>query len=92
MYFFAKCVDKYGRYHYLSADSEEAIEKYCREYSPSVLNDNELAIDQWISYVDPILVWYHFKWVGKRRNPFVTAKPFNYKGPANWSWETRRYK
>ena len=91
-YFFAKAKDILGNWHYLAADSEEAIEKYCREYSPSVLSHKELAIDQWINYVDPIQVWYHFKWVGKRRNPFVTAKPFNYKGPANWSWETRKYK
>ena len=85
-YFFAKARDVLGNWHYLSADSEEAIEKYCREYSPSVLRDNELAIDQWISYVDPIQVWYHFKWVGKRHNPFVMAKPFDYGPEKIYKW------
>ena len=91
-YFFAKAKDTLGNWHYLAADSEEAIEKYCREYSPSVLSHKELAIDQWINYVDPIQVWYHFKWVGKRQNPFVMAKPFKYKGPKKWTWEDNRYK
>ena len=92
IYFFAKAKDTLGNWHYLAADSEEAIEKYCREYSPSVLNHKELAIDAWINYVDPIQVWYHFKWVGKRHNPFVMAKPFKYKGPKKWTWEDNRYK
>ena len=91
-YFFAKARDILGNRHYLSADSEEAIEKYCEEYSPSVLNNNELAIEQWINYVDPIQVWYHFKWVGKRQNPFVMAKPFKYGGAKKWTWEDNRYK
>ena len=90
-YFFAKAKDILGNWHYLAADSEEAIEKYCREYSPSVLSHKELAIDQWINYVDPIQVWYHFKWVGERHNPFVMAKPFKYKGPKKWTWEDSRY-
>jgi hypothetical protein len=91
-YFFAKAKDTLGNWHYLAADSEEAIQKYCEEYSPSVLSHKELAIDQWINYVDPIQVWYHFKWVGKRQNPFVMAKPFKYKGPKKWTWEDNRYK
>ena len=73
-YFFAKALDKFGKYHYLSADSEEAIENYCEG---GVLG-NSMAIDYWINYVDPIMVAFHFKWVGKRRNPFVISKPFRY--------------
>ena len=91
-YFFAKARDVLGNWHYLSADSEEAIEKYCREYSPSVLSDNELAIDQWINYVDPIMVCFAFKWVGERHNPFVVAKPFKYGGDKKWTWENSRYR
>ena len=73
-YLFAKALDKFGKYHYLSADSEEAIENYCEG---GVLG-NSMAIDYWINYVDPIMVAFHFKWVGKRRNPFVISKPFRY--------------
>ena len=91
IYFFAKAKDILGNWHYLAADSEEAIEKYCKEYSPSVLSHKELAIDAWMNYVDPIQVWYHFKWVGERHNPFVMAKPFKYKGSQKWTWENSRY-
>ena len=80
-YFFAKAIDKFGNYHYLSADSEEAIEDHCEG---GVLS-NSMAIDKWTTYVDPILVAFHFKWVGKRSNPFVIAKPFKYKGPTKWT-------
>ena len=75
-HFFAKALDKFGKYHYLSADSEEAIENYCEG---GVLG-NSMAIDKWATYVDPILVATHFKWVGKSRNPFVVSKPFQYRG------------
>ena len=70
-YFFAKALDKFGKYHYLSADSEEAIEDYCEG---GILGDS-MAIEYWASNVDPIMVAFHYKWVGKRRNPFVIAKP-----------------
>ncbi len=73
-YFFAKAEDKFGKYHYLSADSEEAIESYCEG---GIISDS-LAICNWINYVDPIMVAFHFKWVGKRRNPFVVSRPFKY--------------
>ena len=73
-YFFAKALDKFGKYHYLSADSEEAIEAYCEG---GMLGDS-MAVDRWATYVDPILATTHFKWVGKRRNPFVISKPFRY--------------
>ena len=80
-YFFAKAKDKFGEYHYLSADSEEAIENHCKG---GIISDG-MAIDKWATYVDPILVAVHFKWVGKRSNPFVIAKPFKYKGPTKWT-------
>ena len=36
-------------------------------------------IQHWASNVTPIMASFHFKWVGKRRNPFVVAKPiYNY--------------
>ena len=75
---FVKAKDYFGDTHYLSADNEEQIEKYCDNYSPRGIfphESNGLAIDQWINYVDPIMVAFHFKWVGKRNNPFVIAKP-----------------
>ena len=75
-YFFAKAIDKFGEYHYLSADSEKAIEDYCE----GGILSSSLAIDKWATYVDPILVATHFKWVGKSRNPFVVSKPFQYRG------------
>ena len=70
-YFFAKAQDHLGKYHYLSADSEEAIINHCEG---SILG-HDLAIEYWSENVDPIMVAFHFKWVGKRRNPFVIAKP-----------------
>ncbi len=81
LYFFAKATDKFGEYHYLSADSEKAIEDYCE----GGILSNSLAIDKWATYVDPIMVAVHFKWVGKRNNPFVVSKPFNYRGPTKWT-------
>ena len=33
-YAFAKAKDYLGNWHYLSAENEEQIEKYCEEYSP----------------------------------------------------------
>ena len=82
-YAFAKAKDYLGSWHYLSAENEEQIEKYCKDYSPQGTYphiNNGLAIEVWINYVDPIILAFHFKWVGKRRNPFVIAKPiYNYK-------------
>ena len=73
---FAKVQNKYGGIEYLSASTEEEIETYCEG---GVLGD-ELAIEQWCQNVTPIMVCKHFKWVGKRRNPFVVAKPiYEYK-------------
>ena len=70
-YFFVKAQDHLGKYHYLSADSEEAIINHCEG---SILG-HDLAIEYWSENVDPIMVAFHFKWVGKRRNAFVIAKP-----------------
>ena len=83
LYFFAKALDKFGNYHYLSADSEEAIEDYCEG---GVLGDS-MAICNWATYVDPIMLAFHFKWVGKRRNPFVISKMrhSDYKGQSGKS-------
>ena len=81
---FAKAKDYLGNSHYLSAENEEQIEKYCNNYSPRGIyphENNGLAIEQWINYVDPIMASFHFKWLGKRRNPFVVAKPFEYGVP-----------
>ena len=54
--FFAKAMDKFGEYHYLSADSEEAIESYCEG---GIISDS-MAICNWINYVDPIQICFHF--------------------------------
>ena len=74
---FAKAKDKFGERHYFVSDSEQSIETHCEG---GMLGDS-LAIEAWINYVDPIMVAFHFKWVGERRNPFVVAKPFEYGVP-----------
>ena len=69
---FARAIDRGCNYHYLSADSTEEIEAYCERKA--------IAIQHWATNVTPIMASFHFKWVGKRRNPFVIAKPiYNYK-------------
>ena len=88
-YAFAKAKDYLGNWHYLAAENEEQIEKHCEEYSPRGMyphESNGLAIDQWINYVDPIQVCFFFTWVGKRHNPFVVAKPFNYDRTKKYKW------
>ena len=88
-YAFAKAKDYLGTWHYLAAENEEQIEKHCEEYSPQGIYphiNNKLAIELWINYVDPIIVAFHFKWVGKRHNPFVVAKPFNYDRNKTYKW------
>ena len=64
---FAKAVDRAYNYHYLSADSKEEIKAYCER--------KDIVIQHWASNVTPIMASFHFKWVGKRSNPFVIAKP-----------------
>ena len=68
---FAKAVDRAYNYHYLSADSKEEIKAYCER--------KDIVIQHWASNVTPIMASFHFKWVGKKRNPYVIAKPiYNY--------------
>ena len=68
---FAKAVDRAYNYHYLSADSKEEIKAYCER--------KDIVIQHLASNVTPIMASFHFKWVGKRHNPFVVAKPiYNY--------------
>ena len=81
IYYFARAKDEYGKHHYFVSDSEKAIEKRCA----GGLVSSEMAIEYWATYVDPIMVAFHFEWVGKRNNPFVIAKPFKYKGPTKWT-------
>ena len=64
---FAKAIDKESNYHYLSADNKEEIKTYCEI--------KNIMIEHWATNVTPIMASFHFKWVGKRRNPFVIAKP-----------------
>ena len=54
----------------------KALDNYCEG---GVLGDS-MAICNWATYVDPIMLAFHFKWVGKSRNPFVISKPFRYGG------------
>ena len=68
---FCKAQNKFGELLYLSADTEEEIEAYCEG---GALGE-ELAIEEWCENVTPIMVIKHFKWVGKRRNPYVVARP-----------------
>jgi len=69
---FAKVQNKFGEYEYISADTEEEIELYCEG---GCLGDS-LSIEEWCTYVTPIMVIKHFKWVGQtRRNPFEVSKP-----------------
>ena len=94
IYAFAKAKDYLGNWHYLVAESEELIEKHCKNYSARGIyphESNGLAIDQWINYVDPIQVCFFFEWVGKRHNPFVIAKGKYTDHKSNkWSWEADR--
>ena len=69
---FAKVQDNQGKSLYLASSIEEEIENHCEE--------KDLAITDWCTNVTPIIVIKHFKWVGKRRNPFVVAHAFKYKG------------
>jgi len=88
-YAFAKAKDYLGNWHYLAAENEEQIEKYCKDYSPQGIYphiNNGLAIEVWINYVDPIILTFHFKWVGERYNPFVVAKPFKYDSNKTYKW------
>ena len=67
MNYFAKAIDRECNCYYLSSDSKEEIEAYCER--------KDIAIQHWATNVTPIMASFHFKWVGKRSNPFVIAKP-----------------
>ena len=89
-YAFAKAKDYLGDWHYLAGENEEQVEKYCDNYNPRGIyphESNKLAIDAWMNYVDPIMVAFHFTWVGKRHNPFVISrmKHSDYKGQSGKS-------
>ncbi len=76
-YYFAVAQDEYGKYHYFSADSEEAIEKRCK----GGLVSSELAILNWAVNVTPIMAMHHFEWIGNGHNPFRISQPHDYKNP-----------
>ena len=57
---FAKAMDKFGKIHYLSAYTEEEIDKHC---DGGVLGD-DLAVVEYAYNVSPIVAAHHFTWVG----------------------------
>ena len=78
---FAVAKDEVGRLHYLAAETEELIEKYCEG---SLLRE-ELAIESWASWVTPAVVAKDFKWVGESRNPYSISKPvYKYDSEGNF--------
>ena len=86
---FAKAQDERGLLYYLMADTEEEIYFYCDgyEWTPKggqldLFRDESLAIESWAFNITPCMAQAHFTWVGKRRNPYVVAKPFEYGGVA----------
>jgi len=72
---FAKAIDKFGNIHYLSAYTEEEIEKHC---DGGVLGD-DLAVCEYSYNVSPIVAAHHFEWVGYGRDPYRISTPFNYR-------------
>ena len=74
---FAKAIDKFGKYHYLSANNEDEIEKYCE----GGLLSNSIAVCEYSYNVVPIMAAHHFKWIGKGRNPYRLSKPHDYENP-----------
>jgi hypothetical protein len=85
---FAKAKDERGLLYYLMAETEEEIEVYCDNFLTTSIGEQldlfkreSLSIVSWASDVTPAMAQSHFTWVGKNRNPFVVAKPFDYKNP-----------
>tara|TARA_B100001250_G_scaffold228761_1_gene196372 strand:+ start:430 stop:756 length:327 start_codon:yes stop_codon:yes gene_type:complete len=74
---FAKVMDKFGNISYLSAYTEEEIDKYC---DGGVLGD-DLAVCEYAYNVSPIVAAHHFKWVGKGKDPYRISTPFDYDDP-----------
>lgn len=78
---FAMARDSEGKLHHLAAETEELIEKYCEG---SLLRE-ELAIEEWASWVTPAVVAKDFKWVGESRNPYSISKPiYKYDSEGNF--------
>ena len=82
-FYFASSKDVNNVREYLVAQSEKDIEDYCmgRHIDQPDLFYKEKEIVAWYTNPTPIMVAHHFKWVGKRRNPFVIAIPFEYGVP-----------
>jgi hypothetical protein len=82
---FASCKDSNNKIEYLVADTERAIEDYCRGRhikQPDLLF-KEKAIMAWYTNPTPIMVAHHFEWVGKGRRPPILSisKPHDYSNP-----------
>ena len=74
---FAKAMDKFGNIHYLSAYTEEEIDKHC---DGGVLGD-DLAVVEYAYNVSPIVAAHHFTWVGYGHDPYRISKTFDYDDP-----------
>ena len=68
---FAKLQDTWGEYHYVSANNEDEIDKYC---DGGVLG-HDMAVCDYSYNVSPFMASRHFKWVGKGHDPYRIAKP-----------------
>ena len=76
---FAKVQDKFGEHHYLSANNEDEIDKYC---DGGVLGD-DMAVCDYSYNISPFMAAHHFKWVGSGHDPYRIARPiyeYNEKG------------
>lgn len=76
---FAKVQDRFGEYHYLSANNEDEIDKYC---DGGVLG-YDMAVCDYSYNISPFMASRHFKWVGKGHDPYRIARPiyeYNEKG------------
>ena len=71
---FAKAMAKFGKIHYLSAYTEEEIDKHC---DGGVLGD-DLAVVEYAYNISPIVAAHHFTWVGYGHDPYRISTPFNY--------------
>jgi len=76
-YVFAKVQDRFGNYHYLSANNENEIDKHC---DGGVLG-YDMAVCDYAYEVSPFMASRHFKWVGKGKDPYRISKPIDYADP-----------
>ena len=74
---FAKVQDRFGNYHYLSANNEDEIDKHC---DGGVLG-HDMSVCDYAYDVSPFMVSKHFKWVGRGRNPYRISLPHDYANP-----------